>query len=222
MHSRRNLLAMAVGVVLVATVIAGWVVFRALPPRAERVNVGVLAGGAPVLLVHEGRSSGSLTFPLVALPHRSGIVGVTVANGVVAPSATVRVELLGEGGKPVAACTVSPSSYSDGGIIGCQVRDASSLRRVRLTATNALHPLGVYVATIGGKPAAGAFAIDRHRPGLGARLRELRARIVAVRRASWSVPVGALALIAGIATTMAVLLGVVALAVRDLRHGARS
>ena len=117
---------------------------------------------------------------------------------------------------------MSPSSYSDGGIIGCQVRDASSLRRVRLTATNALHPLGVYVATIGGKPAAGAFAIDRHRPGLGARLRELRARIVAVRRASWSVPVGALALIAGIATTMAVLLGVVALAVRDLRHGARS
>ena len=222
MHFRRNLLAMAGGVLLVATVIAGWVVLRALPPRAERVNVGVLAGGAPTLLVREGRSSGSLTLPLVALPHRSGIVGVTVANGVVAPSATVRVELFGEGGKQVATCTVPSSGYTDGGIVGCQVRDASSLRMVRLIATNARYPLGVYVSIVGGKQSAGAFSIDRYRPGLGARLRELRARIVAVRRASWSVPVGALALIAGVAATLAVLLGIVALAVRDLRHGAGS
>ena len=84
MHSRRNGLAIAGSVVLVAIVIAGWVVWRALPPRAERVNVGVLAGGAPVLLVHDGKRAGSLTLPLVTLPSRSGIAGVTVANGVVA------------------------------------------------------------------------------------------------------------------------------------------
>jgi hypothetical protein len=141
-------------------------------------------------------------FPRIA----RGRIRVQVGTYVRAPSETIQLVYRDSRGKTIATCRIPPSDYVDNGKVGCPVSRTDRVRQIAISARGRA-PLAVYVASGGATPVAGTLVhVRRHLPTLGARLRELEARVGVTRPVLFSPVVVLATLVASVALFGAALL----------------
>jgi hypothetical protein len=148
----------------------------AWPPTGE---------GAVARLTHT-----TMTFRLSRTTVRhSGDVALRIsASDARASDTAIAIEILGAGGKTIAACRYPRGSFVDTTVLRCPVRDLALVRRVRITTRPVTHGLGV----LGSRLGVGSL-IEPRSHTLPGRFETILGRIGAKHPApfsGWLVPIG--------------------------------
>jgi hypothetical protein len=175
----------AAAIALVAVAVPVALAWRVLPPANHDEVVSAVSGVTPVRM--EQRRSVSRM-----------VVSTPVFPRIARARVQVQVGTYGRG-KPVASCRIPPSDYGDNGNVGCPVSRTDRVRQIAISARGPA-PLAVYVESSGVTPVAGTLVhVRRDLPTLGARLRELEARVGVTRPVLFSPVVVLAALVASVA-----------------------
>jgi hypothetical protein len=189
----------AAAIALVAVAVPVALAWRVLPPANHDEVVSAVSGVTPVRM-EQRRSVSRMVVSTPVFPRIARArVQVQVGTYGRAPSEPIQLVYRDSRGKPVASCRIPPSDYGDNGNVGCPVSRTDRVRQIAISARGPA-PLAVYVESSGVTPVAGTLVhVRRDLPTLGARLRELEARVGVTRPVLFSPVVVLAALVASVA-----------------------
>jgi len=205
MRREPRLLGVA-AVALVAVAVPVALAWRVLPPSSLDDVVSAVSGMRPVPMAQRPPGVRAMVVSTPAFPRiAGGRVELQVGTYVQAPSETIHLVYRDARGKTLTSCSIPPSDYTDNGIVGCALSRTDCVRQIAILARGRA-PLAVFVASGGPTPVAGTLVRRQHLRTLGARLRELEARVGVTRPVLFSPPVVLAALVASVALFGAALL----------------
>jgi hypothetical protein len=189
----------AAAVALVAVAVPVALAWRVLPPSSQDEIVASAGAVTPVQMQQRPPGVSRMVVSTPSFPRIAhGRVQVQVGTYVRAPSETIQLVYRDGRGKTITSCRIPPSEYADNGNIDCPIPRTDRVRQIAISARGRA-PLAVFVANDGTTRVAGTLVQVRRLGTLGARLRDLEARVGVTRPVLFSPVVLLTALVASVA-----------------------